>query len=44
MTNCLDLLSDNNKKYISLKASNYAKERIRPVDNNNKNIKSVNIN
>lgn len=42
----LNLLSDNNKKNLSLKILNNCKKKIRPVDitdNNNKNIRPLNI-
>ncbi len=43
MTNCLDLLSDNNKERISSEASNHGEEKIRQADNNNKDIRPANI-
>lgn len=44
ITNCLDLLLDNNKKSICPGASNHSKEEIRPIRNNNKDIRLANIN
>lgn len=44
-TNLLDLLSDNNKEYISLRVSYNSKERINPadIDNDKEDIKPTDI-
>ncbi len=44
MTNCPDLPLNNNKKSISPGALNHGEKEIRPVGNDNENIKPMDIN